>query len=167
MIQAQAGHVDANSYVDVAYADSFFNSSIGNDSWPASLELKEAALIEATRILDSQFAWIGDIATPEQSLRWPRLNVYDVDGRIVDSASIPKLLKDATCNLAYYLLQNGGLNQSASGLKGLKVGPIDMKFNDNKTVIGVPKFVVMNLKSIGQFQGYVDGSIYAVNAIRV
>ena len=166
MINAIVGHVEANSYADVAYADDFFSNTIGNDSWPAILSNKEAALIESTRILDSQFDWLGIIASNEQALRFPRKALYDVDGRLIPETIIPKLLKDATCNLAYYLLENGGLNQTQSDLKGLKIGPIDLKFTGGVSVIGVPKFVVRSLQSLGQYQGYVEGSIYNVNAVR-
>lgn len=166
MIQAIAGHIDANSYVDLTYADTFFLNSIGNDAWPAIDSEKEAALIESTRILDLLFDWVGLIATDTQALRWPRSDVLDMDGRPVDPAAVPKILKDATCNLAYYLIQNGGLNQAQSNLKGLKVGPIDLKFSEGKSVVGVPKFIIKSLQSIGLYEGFVEGSIYNVNAVR-
>jgi len=89
-----------------------------------------------------------------------------MDGRLIDPAVIPKILKDATCNLAYYLIQNGGLNQAQSNLKGLKVGPIDLKFSEGKSVVGVPKFIIKSLQSIGLYEGFVEGSIYNVNAVR-
>lgn len=166
MIQATVGHISANSYVDVAFADEFFLNTIDNDGWPTVLAEKEAALIESTRILDSQFGWYGEIATNEQALRWPRKEVLDADGRLILPTVLPVLLKNAVCNLAYYLLQNGGLNQTQSDLKGLKVGPIDLKFSEGKSVIGVPKFVIRSLQSLGQYQGYVEGSVYNVGAIR-
>lgn len=166
MIQAIVGHVDANSYVDVAFADEFFLNTIDNDGWPTALAEKEAALIESTRILDSLFGWYGVIATDEQALRWPRNEVCDADGRLILPTVLPISLKNAVCNLAYYLLQNGGLNQTQSDLKGLKVGPIDLKFSEGKSVIGVPKFVIRSLQSLGQYQGYVEGSVYSVGAIR-
>ena len=166
MLVSDAGSITANSYVSIADADVFFSQSVSNAAWPTSEPKKEAALVEATRILDSQFDWIGQIANPVQALRWPRLDAYDMDGRMIASTVIPKLIKEATCNLAYFLIQNGGLNQTQSDLKGLKLGPIDLKFNEGQSVIGVPKYIVKSLQSLGQYQGYVEGSVYSVNAIR-
>lgn len=166
MINATVGHANANSYVDVAYADEFFQNSINNGSWPTVLLIKEAALIEATRIIDSQFDWNGDILVGDQSLRWPRKLAYDIDGRLIASDVVPKILKDAVCNFAYFLVQSGGLSQTASDLKSLKVGPIDLKFNDGLSVIGIPRFVAKSLQSLGNFQGVVQGSAYNTNVIR-
>ena len=166
MLISDVGSSTANSYVSVAEADVFFATSVGNSAWPTSAGSKEAALIEASRILDSQFNWIGNIANSEQALRWPRTDAFDADGRMISAVCIPKLVKDAACNLAYFLLQNGGLNQTQSDLKGLKLGPIDLKFVEGQSVIGVPKFIVKSLQSLGQYEGYVEGSVYSVNAIR-
>ena len=166
MINATVGHANANSYVDVAYANEFFVNSVNNGSWPTVLADKEAALIEATRIIDSQFDWNGLIVVGDQSLRWPRTLAYDMDGRLIASDVIPKILKDAVCNFAYYLIQSGGLNQSASDLKSLKVGPIDLKFNEGLSVIGIPRFIAKSLQSLGNFQGVIQGSVYNSNVIR-
>lgn len=166
MINATVGHADANSYVDVVYADAFFANSINNASWPTVLATKEAALIEATRIIDTQFDWNGFIGEGDQALRWPRTLAYDMDGRLIAADTIPKILKDAVCNFAYFLTQSGGLNQTASDLKSLKVGPIDLKFNEGMSVIGVPRFVAKSLQSLGNFQGVIQGSAYNVNVMR-
>lgn len=160
------GDPDANSYVDLTYANEFFANSVNSADWPTTDSPKETALIEATRLLDTQFDWVGFIATETQSLRWPRDEVYDMDGRLYADTVVPKLVKDATCNLAYFLIQSGGLTQSQSDLKSLKIGPIDLKFNEDLTVVGIPKFIAKSLQSLGQFQGVIQGSAYNVNALR-
>lgn len=160
------GAVDANSYVSLDEADMFFASSVKNSSWPESDELKEAALIESTRLLDSQFNWFGKIAADDQALRWPRSDVYDADNRLIPSDAIPKQIKDAVCNLAYYLVESGGLEQSQSDILGVKVGPIDIRFAAESTTIGVPRFIARSLKSFGSFLGIIQGSAYSVNALR-
>lgn len=160
------GQANTDSYVDVVYADAFFASSVKNAAWPGTSPAKEAALIEATRIIDNQFVWNGFIASNTQSLRWPRTQAYDSDGRLIDSAIIPKTLKDAVCSMAYFLLENGGVTQAESNLKGIKIGPIDLKFDDNQTVIGIPRFVANSLKALGSFQGVSQNSAYNVNVMR-
>ncbi len=166
-MNSEVGHASADSYVSLEFANAFFENSIDNSAWPATDPLKSAALVEATRILDSQFDWYGDIATDSaQALRWPRINAYDMDGRKIPSDIVPKILKEAVCNLAYFMLQNGGLNQTQSDVKGVKVGPIALTFTPNESVIGVPKYIAKNLQSLGAFQGHIQGSVYTANAIR-
>ena len=78
MINAVVGDAGANSYVDVTYADEFFANSVNNSSWPTLPLDKERALIESTRIIDSQFDWNGLIVEGVQALRWPRELAYDM-----------------------------------------------------------------------------------------
>lgn len=165
MINSAVGGPAANSYVSVEYADSFFAASVGNSAWPPQLQLKEAALIDATRILDSQFDWVGSIAQESQSVRWPRIGVYDADNRLIASDAIPKSIMDATCHLAYYMIQNGGLNQSERDIKGVKIGPIDLKFSD-KSTIGMPRYLIKALQVFGTYTGAIQGSAYSVNVLR-
>jgi len=166
-MNSEIGHASADSYVSLEFANTFFTNSIDSSAWPVSDALKTASLIEATRILDSQFDWYGDIAVGStQALRWPRINTYDMDGRLIAGDVIPKILKEAVCNLAYFLLQNGGLNQTQSDVKGVKVGPINLSFTPGESVVGVPKYVTKSLQSLGSFQGHVQGSVYTANALR-
>lgn len=166
MINAEVGHVDANSYVDVTYADGFFAYSVDNASWPTTDVEKEAALIEATRVLDSQFSWAGLIASETQALRWPRTEVYDADGRAISDSAVPKAIKDATCSLAYFLIQSGGLRVAEGEAKAVKVGPIDIKLAEGSETIGVPKYIAQSLTNYGSFTGVIHDSAYSVNALR-
>ena len=159
------GAVDANSYVDIAYADAFFASQVVQGVWPTTLASKEAALIDSTRLLDSQFDWVGYIASEEQSLRWPRTDAYDADDRLLPSDGIPNIVKQATCYLAMFLIQNGGLTQFASNVAGVKVGPIDLKFTD-KSVVGLPSFVIRLLSGYGSYTGPSQGAAHSVSAVR-
>lgn len=166
-MDATVGGASSDSYVSVSYADTFFTNSIDNSAWPTSTAAKEAILIEATRILDTQFDWHGSIATGStQALRWPREDVYDIDDRLIASDVIPKRIQDAVCNLAYYLLQNGGLKMSDSNLQQVKIGPIDLKFNEDVSVIGIPKYIIKSVQFLGTFIGASQGSIYSVGLYR-
>lgn len=166
MINSEVGHAEADSYVDLTYVDNFVAFSVDNALWPTTDAEKEAALVEATRILDSQFDWKGLIASETQALRWPRSGVYDADDRLISDSIVPKAIKDAVCSLAYYLVQNGGLKQAQGEIKGLKIGPIDLKFAEGSETIGVPKYIARSLKSFGSFIGVVQGSAYSVDALR-
>lgn len=67
---------------------------------------KEAALIWATRVLDSQMDWFGSKLkqTTIQTLRWPRAGVVDHDGYNVDQDTIPAILECVTAEMAKELL---------------------------------------------------------------
>ena len=58
------------------------------------------------------------------------------------------------------------LNQTQSPVLGVKVGPIDLKFAENESVIGVPSYIVKSLSPLGDYQGALQGSAYSVDATR-
>ena len=164
-LDTTVGGTTANSYVTVEVADAFFASQVVQGVWPTLLASKEAALLDATRLIDNQFDFVGDIANTEQSLRWPRSGVYDADDRLLPTDSIPKIIQQATCYLTMYLLQNGGLNQTASNVSGIKVGPIDMKFKAG-SIVGVPDFIIRLLSSYATYIGASQGSAHSVQVVR-
>jgi len=166
MINSTPGSAEANSYVSVEYADAFVSAMIDSDGWPGVLSEKEAALKEATRVLDEQFTWQGSLSNVSQALAWPRSGFTDPDGRAIAADAIPKRIKDATCNLAIFLLRNGGLNQVSSDVRSIKAGPISIGFESNEQVSGVPKYVVKSLQGYGSYFGYTAGAAYAVGAVR-
>lgn len=165
-MNSTVGDAAADSYVSLAYANAFFAASVANSAWPTDDLLKEAALKESTRIIDSLYNWFGYIATDTQALRWPRTDAYDLDGRLYPSNSIPKLLMDAVCNYAYFLLQNNGLSQTSNPVKEVKIGSIDLKFAEGQSVVGIPKYISKSLQSLGDYQGYSPGEVYNLDAIR-
>ena len=83
----------SNSYVDVAFADSYLGQN-----WAPSLEEKELALIQASEYLDvrwgSQFK--GTPATSTQQLALPRLLFVDGVGNLIEGF-IPQQIKKAVC----------------------------------------------------------------------
>ena len=164
-LDTTVGGTTANSYVTVEFADAFFAAQVVQGIWPTLLASKEAALLDATRLIDNQFDFVGDIANTEQSLRWPRSSVYDADNRLLPTDSIPKTIQQATCYLAMYLLQNGGFKQTASNVTGVKVGPIDLKFNSS-SVVGMPDFVIRLLSSYATYTGASQGGAHSVQAVR-
>lgn len=136
------GAVDANSYVSVAEASGYFSLSYNRTNWGnASNGEKEKSLAEATRLLDHFVSWKGVIASDTQNLRWPRSDVYDLDGRQVVSDDIPKAIKDVTCELAYHILSSGGFDISENPIDKIRVGPINVDFDVEQKSVGFPKIV--------------------------
>lgn len=90
------GVVDANSYIDIAYADSYFLDR-GNAEWAALItDQKQQDLIQASDYIDLRWGpfFKGTRATEEQGLMWPRLYV----GSSV--YQMPTSLKRATAEYA-------------------------------------------------------------------
>lgn len=94
------GKSDAQSYLSLADADAYFTAR-GIAAWTGANSTKEAALIAATEYIDIRW---GDLLkgslefTDTQALLFPRLNVYDNDGRAL--TGIPQRLERATAEYA-------------------------------------------------------------------
>src|SRR6516165_6200699 len=75
-----SGKADANSYATVAECDAYHDGHLYADKWAAATQAKkEAALVMATRLIDSQFQFNGFRAHSEQALQWPREKCPDPD----------------------------------------------------------------------------------------
>ncbi len=93
---------DANSYLSLADITSY-HAMLGQTQWAAQTDdaLKEAAVIRATRRLDSVYAWEGERSHDrDQPLQWPRRHVKDEEYNVIESDEIPREIKDALAELA-------------------------------------------------------------------
>lgn len=94
------GIEDANSYVDLAFANQFM-ANMGRKEWLAlEDDIKKISLVKATSYVDNLFTWKGTKATQQQALSFPRLNIVDLDG--FEVVGIPTKLKQAVCEAAFY-----------------------------------------------------------------
>ena len=92
VVEDGTGLSNADSFVSVAYADTYFTTR-GVTAW-ASLTNKEALLIKATDYIEAVYseAWKGVTLNDTQSLSFPR---------IIDDATVyPDRLLKAVCELA-------------------------------------------------------------------
>jgi hypothetical protein len=82
-----------NSYADVADGDAHFAGHLYASAWTAATsDRKAAALVMATRLLDSQFQFNGSRTSTSQALQWPRAECSDPDkGLVILSALLPFL----------------------------------------------------------------------------
>lgn len=104
IVEDGTSKVNADSYVTVEFADNYF-SARGVSSWVAlTVTQKEQFLIRATDFIDNIYQWYGKKATSEQSLRFPRINLVDYEGNVIEG--IPTCLKQAVCDAAQ--LVSGG-----------------------------------------------------------
>ena len=110
---------DANSYATAADGDAYHDGHLYASDWTsATTARKEAALVMATRLVDSQCQFSGFRVNDLQALQWPRWKCPDPDGGLaliplrllprgmgfVDYNIVPKAVRDATCELARELL---------------------------------------------------------------
>jgi hypothetical protein len=97
---------DANSFVSVAEADTFFENQ-QSTLWieTATDEAKEAALVKAALYMQQKFRmlWMGSIIDATQSLSWPRrgVPVQDFFDPFYTNVNVPRSFQNT-----YYIAEN-------------------------------------------------------------
>lgn len=138
IVEDGTGKDDAESYIDVTYADAYWVNH-NNTDWAGYLtEAKEAALRYATRWMDGRFSYIGDLLQVDQALGWPRVqglayvSSISEEGRYI--RGIPEAIKEAECELAYIHIKTFPLNQVTkpnSSISAVTAGPVSVTFDRN------------------------------------
>ncbi len=147
----------ANSYVSRADADIYHEGRLNNTDWTgASDAQKEIALVYATTLLDAGYLWKGFKSGFDQRLEWPRSNVIDDNGFILEHDAIPLQLNRATAELAYSLLKSDReaetSNPGSAGIEKLKIGPIELQFDSETILERIPSNVTILLKGLGSLR---------------
>lgn len=130
--------------------------------WSAEPQaVQENYLMRSTKIIDGSFVWNGFRANSGQMLSFPRARVY-VDGRYLPSDAIPPTLIDATSLFAVYLYEGFNFaNSTATPVKEVKIGPIEVVFDSSKNVtspLSLPAEIIEMLQSLGNFSGASPGA---------
>ena len=113
-----SGRPDANSYADASDGDAYHDGHLYAAAWTgAAADRKAAALVMATRLIDSQVQFNGSRTSAEQALQWPRAECRDPDMGLVTLSVLLPILSDfvpydrvpaavvqATCEMARELL---------------------------------------------------------------
>lgn len=120
----------ANSYVSVAVAVAYFAARLNTDAWDdLSTPEKEQVLMAATARLEME-RWRGQVSSLTQALAWPRMGLYDLNRRFIQSGVIPAEIQKMTCELALHLLNQGATDVMAPDpllqFESVKVGPLDV-----------------------------------------
>lgn len=133
---ASPGLVNSNTYCTEAEAEAYIETRLFTSNWlTASVADKRAALVWATRTLDSLVQWEGYQKYPGvQALQWPRGGLETRGGQAyLNDSVIPQELKDATTEFARQLLiadRTGDSDVETQGIRSLSVGPISLSFSD-------------------------------------
>lgn len=150
------GVTDANSYVDIDFADDY-HSLRGNAAWASATEpQKQAALVKATDYVDQKYNFIGYETYEGQSLAWPR----DYED---ENLGIPAKLKQAIAELALEAL-TADLNPNvapAGQVKRKKVDVVEVEYFASGASITIRRRID------GLLKGLVSGSPFNVPVVRV
>lgn len=144
---------NANSYVDVAYADAYFLAR-ANLAW-GNVTNKEARLIQGQDYLYNVYhnLWAGYRYNANQALDWPRIwvPIDDLSGgfgpypNYIDVNVIPEQLKKVQCEIALKIETNGGdlLSDLTQQVLSEQVGTIKITYAPN-----APQFTVYRLLNL-------------------
>lgn len=154
VVETGAIVANANSYVTLAEANTFLAANIhAVSTWEAlDPDVQKALLVWAARYLDQRAEWNGvlvDTDTP-QSMRWPRSGVYDRDNVLIPDDVIPKQLKEATMEMARFLMDDERSKERAQdGLKSITVDVIQIDFLRNYELPQVPSSIGQIIRGLG------------------
>ena len=126
-LDATLSGASANSYVTRAEATTYFGDRLDVDEWDdATNTQKDAALVMATLRLEQE-DYIGSRVDEAQNLKWPRYSVY-IDNVLQDSDAIPRVVKEATYELALAILKDTTLlsDTGLEGFESVKLGELDV-----------------------------------------
>lgn len=139
-IDATVGGASANSYVTLAAANTYFETTPESSTWTDKTDdAKNRALISATRWLDT-LSYYGDRCATDQALKWPRKN-YTVDDIDLVCTLIPEQIKVATYELARALANDTNAITGSTGTTGLydevSLGDLRVKYNKSSQAVGL------------------------------
>ena len=131
-INATVKDANANSYVTLAEANTYFETVPDSSTWDNKTDdQKKRSLISATRWIDS-FVFYGDRCDDGQALKFPRNN-YQVDCVELACSTIPNNIKYAQYELARALANETDAMTGNTGTDGnieqVKLGDIQVKYN--------------------------------------
>jgi hypothetical protein len=166
-LDASIGTTTANSYALVAEADAYYVDMFNRPLWASSSNAnKEAALVTASRMLDYYTDWVGTPVTDVQAMGWPRDSAYNQVGTLYSNTAIPMPVKFAVYELAYYILENGGLSFAQQVIDEVRVSSINVKFSENGVIAGIPDYIMSLVRFIGTSNVSLNGNAHTVRLVR-
>ena len=140
VIDATLGGASANSYVTLADADAYFETTPDAATWDDKTnDQKNRALISATRWIDA-LSFYGDRCSKTQALKWPRED-YKVDGIELACTLIPVGIEVATYELARAIANDADAITGSTGTTGIydqvELGELKVKYKSSSMTPGV------------------------------
>lgn len=120
---------DANSYIDIEYADRY-HLMYGHEDWSGELSEKEIAIITACQSLDLLYGpkFLSNRLEGNQSLLWPRYPFNDHNGNTRLNQEVPIEIKRAQAELA--LMYLNGVDLFPEGNSAIPIESESMKAGD-------------------------------------
>jgi hypothetical protein len=160
---------DANTYISLADADTYFEGRLSVSTWTGADDAtKNAALVQAARILDSYISWLGYKTDADQAMQWPRWGIcyhgsryYECPGEpqgwiyALESDTVPQEIRDAQCELALVLIsQDTQAVSDTAGYSQISVeGAVDLQVNPGDRVKEIPGHVFSLVSHLGTRKG--------------
>ena len=149
-VVATAQATNANAYVSQSDAQSYLDGRLDVTEWTdAASADKDRSLIMATERLDLE-EFRGSPTTFTQRLQWPRGSVPDPWGSFYASDTIPRLVEQATAELALAYLKTGA-SLDDTGLEqftNVKVGVLDVTPRIGRKGDALPNIVRRILRDV-------------------
>jgi len=152
VIDATPAGVSSNSYSLLSEADVYHSERLHSEVWDGSDDAtKNAALVMATRLMDSMFVWSEYPTTAEQALQWPRSGMIAANQlEEIDPYEIPIELKRATAEFARQLITadtSANSDVETQGIASLSAGGVSLSFREGVKAKVVPDAVTFILPS--------------------
>ena len=122
IVESGNGDSNADSYIDVAFADSYFLKR-GITQW-ATLTNREQLIIRAMDYIENNYTYQGTKLISTQALQFPRL----INGETVYSIAI----KNALCELALKSNEDDLLADTDKTTIREKVGALEVEYDPNQ-----------------------------------
>ncbi len=125
--------VGENSYIDLNYAELYAGETLRYDEW-SEYSQQRSALIFATILLENRVKWYGRKTDPSQTLQWPRKGLVDRYGNAVDSNSVPEIVKQVQCELAFSMMERNPM-LIESGIEKMNLDGLTLNLQGSKQTI--------------------------------
>lgn len=149
IVESGLGSADSESFASVAEALSYHDLR-GNTNWATiSLLNQEEALRRATDFMEQVYRlnWKGSRINSTQALSWPRYG-FEVDGYYLPSNTVPKLVKNACCELAFKAASGDLTPDLAQRVLREKIGPLEVEYDRNSAQYTVYRAINNMLASL-------------------
>jgi hypothetical protein len=152
VIEDGTGKSNANTYVNQADATTYHDKSLYATDWTgATSDNKDIALTMATRLIDDYVGFEGRKVTDSQALEFPRFDIKDRSGYLIESTTIPTALKNAVAEMAKWLLASDRTAETGDkGFKNLQVGSLSLTPDTGDRAPVMPDVVLKMLAPFGK-----------------
>lgn len=159
------GSATQNSYATVAEFKAYHASRYPQIAWVTGAPdpLIEALLIQAARLLDTNFTWTGAAVDGTQALTWPRSGMLTRNGYAIPTSGVTSIvidLKNAQCEWAGQANVSDLLADNAAaqlGVASVKAGSVAVSFQSVDT--SSVESVDMMLRRLGSQFNYLSNEV--------